>query len=82
MNFYTDGINGSNAQLTLVGTNPSGSSKTANIIMQQPTGLIIQAGTGTTTLNAANTYTGTTTINAGTLQIGNGNATGSLSASS
>jgi hypothetical protein len=46
MNFYTDGINGSNAQLTLVGTNPSGSSKTANIIMQQPTGLIIQAGTG------------------------------------
>jgi hypothetical protein len=46
MNFYTDGINGSNAQLTLVGTNTSGSSKTATIIMQQPTGLIIQAGSG------------------------------------
>jgi hypothetical protein len=46
MNYNTDGINGSNAQLTLVGTNPSGSSKTANIITQQPTGLIIQAGTG------------------------------------
>ena len=47
MNFYTDGTNGSNAQLTLVGTNTSGSSKTANIIMQQPTGLIIQGGSGT-----------------------------------
>jgi hypothetical protein len=43
MNFYTDGINGSNAQLTLVGTNPSGSSKTANIITQQPTGSFRQA---------------------------------------
>ena len=47
MNFYTDGLNGSNAQLTLTGTNTSGSSKTANITMQQPTGLIIQGGTGT-----------------------------------
>jgi hypothetical protein len=47
MNFYTDGQNGSNAQLTLTGTNTSGSSKTANIIMQQPTGLIIHGGTGT-----------------------------------
>ena len=47
MNFYTDGTNGSNAQLTLTGTNTSGSSKTANIIMQQPTGLIIQGGSGT-----------------------------------
>ena len=36
----TDGINGSNAQLKLTGTNTSGSSKTGNIIMQQPTGLI------------------------------------------
>jgi len=46
MNFYTDGTNGSNAQLTLVGVGPTGASKTANIIMQQPTGLIIQAGSG------------------------------------
>jgi autotransporter-associated beta strand protein len=38
---------------------------------------IIQAGTGTTLLSAANSYTGTTTINAGTLQVGNVGALGS-----
>jgi len=39
-------------------------------------GIFTQAGTGITTLKAANTYTGATNINAGTLQIGDGsNAT-------
>src|SRR5205814_1756479 len=42
------------------------------------TGALTQAGTGTTILTGANTYSGTTTINAGILQIGNGGATGSL----
>ena len=39
-------------------------------------------GAGTQTLSGANTYTGATTISAGTLQIGNGGTSGSLSASS
>ena len=44
------------------------------------TGNFTQAGTGTTTLNATNTYTGATTILAGTLQLNR--STGNLSASS
>ena len=42
------------------------------------TGALRQAGGGTTTLTAANTYTGGTTIAAGTLQLGDGGASGSL----
>ena len=37
-----------------------------------------QIGTGQTTLTGTNTYTGGTDITAGTLQIGNGGATGSI----
>lgn len=40
------------------------------------TGQLIQAGTGTTVLQANNTYTGGTIISAGTLQIGDGGTTG------
>ena len=42
-------------------------------------GSVVQAGAGTTALDAANSYTGTTTIAAGTLTLG---ATGSIAASS
>jgi autotransporter-associated beta strand protein len=39
---------------------------------------LTKTGVGNLTLTATNTYTGTTTITAGTLQLGNGGATGSL----
>ena len=42
------------------------------------TGSVSQIGTGTTILTANSTYTGGTTISAGTLQIGNGGASGSI----
>jgi autotransporter-associated beta strand protein len=45
-------------------------------------GSLIKTGDGTMTLTGANTYTTNTTISAGTLQIGAGGTTGSLSASS
>ncbi len=45
-------------------------------------GSLTKEGVGQLTLSAANTYSGTTTISAGTLQIGNGSTTGSLSTSS
>ena len=41
-------------------------------------GSVNQIGTGTTILTANNTYTGGTTISAGTLQLGNGGTTGSI----
>jgi autotransporter-associated beta strand protein len=42
------------------------------------TGGLSQVGTGTTTLTGTNTYSGTTTISAGTLQVGDGGASGTL----
>jgi len=41
-------------------------------------GSVTQQGTGTTVLTANNSYTGGTTIRAGTLQLGNGGASGSI----
>ena len=44
-------------------------------------GSLTKTGAGTSTLTASNTYTGITTISAGTLQVGNGGATGTLGSS-
>jgi fibronectin-binding autotransporter adhesin len=41
-------------------------------------GALVQAGPGTTVLTADNAYTGGTTIAQGTLQLGNGGATGAI----
>lgn len=41
-------------------------------------GSVTQLGTGTTVFTANNTYTGGTTISAGTLQLGNGGASGGI----
>ena len=46
------------------------------------TGSLVKNGSNTLVLTAANSYADTTTISAGTLQIGNGGTTGSLSTSS
>ena len=43
---------------------------------------LTKAGSGSLILSGANTYNGSTIISAGTLQIGNGGTTGSLSTSS
>ena len=51
------------------------SSTLSNII--SGTGILVQAGTATLTLNGSNTFSGGTLISAGTLQIGNGGAFGS-----
>ncbi len=42
-------------------------------------GNLVQLGSGTVIITGANTYTGGTTISAGTLQVGNGSTTGSIS---
>jgi autotransporter-associated beta strand protein len=60
----------------------SGNGSIAGGISSTGGGGLTKNGTGTWTLTGANTYTGATTINAGRLQLGDGNSTGSLSASS
>ena len=51
-----------------------------NISTTSGTGAIIKTGGGTLALAGNNSYVGSTRINAGTLQVGNGDASGNLSA--
>jgi len=67
------------ANTTGAGPGASGSLNVAGVV--NPTSFT-KNGTGKWILTGSNTYTGVTTISAGTLQIGNGTATGSIAGAS
>jgi len=72
----TGTITGSGFGLTLTGT---GNGSVASVIGTGVTGSLTKNGTGTWTLNGANTYGGTTTVNSGTLRLGVASALGGTS---
>jgi fibronectin-binding autotransporter adhesin len=87
VNFTNTGSMGFNGQsgtrtLTLTGANTGGNTLAAVIADNGGATSLTKSGAGTWVLSAANTYTGSTSVNAGTLQIGDGGTTGSLSTSS
>jgi fibronectin-binding autotransporter adhesin len=77
---------GAGGQLQLAGLSDAGTINTDNGVVATINAAIVngsshsltKVGGGTLILTAANTYTGGTTISGGTLQLGNGGATGSI----
>ncbi len=71
----TGSLGVSTAPLTDSGTLTINLSNAFNLgIILQGSGALLQAGSGTTSLSAANTFTGGVTINAGTLRVANAGA--------
>ena len=77
---FTGGY-GSGAMTETIGV-ANGSGTFSGVVNLTSVVTLLKVGTGTQVLSGSNAYTGPTTVNAGTLQIGAGGNTGSLSASS
>ena len=71
-----------NGNLTINRSNSFTQATDLNGAVISGTGSFTQLGSGTTTLTATNTYSGATTITSGTLQLGNGGTTGSITGTS
>jgi autotransporter-associated beta strand protein len=72
----------SNGSLSVIQNNLDGALTIGTAIINNGTSGLSKSGAGTVILTANAAYTGTTAIGAGTLQLGNGGATGTLSSSS
>ncbi len=73
------GLIKSNSTLTLSPTGAGDTILVSGTLADSTSAMsLTKSGSGLATLTGANIYTGTTTVNAGTLQVGNGGATGTL----
>ncbi len=72
-------ISGNIANNAVLAFNPANGTTMSLAGVISGTGAVNQIGTGTTILTGANTYTGGTSIQAGTLQLGDGITSGSIS---